>query len=369
MLTDCLRNINKTTKSKTVLGTNLRKKIMKMTTLKSVAIAVGLASSAFGQATSPIVGYTTTTIDDEFGVGSPKTTLVAPTFVNKAEFSGDVGAVSGAVVTLDGAAFTAGEFDQLPANATIPVQPAYYIESADGFWANIISNDGTSVTLAAADAAQLTSDDSVVIRKHVTISQFFGSDNSAGLNAAAFDPSAADNIILLAGGSTFIFYPDNSGSFTDTYLDTSFSGADNVAIQPDQGLQVVRRAGGATSLVFAGALDDNARQVTISTGVGVLPVVLPTDTTLGDLSSLAGSLNGVDGLVPVGADFDTSAADSIQVLIDGSTTTFFANNTGLPGTFIDAAFGNQDSFEIPNGAAIVVNRAGASFTWTIPAPL
>lgn len=343
---------------------------MKMTTLKSVAIAAGLASSAFGQATSPIVGYTTTTIDAEFGPGSPKTTLVAPTFVNKSEFNGAVGAVTGGDVELTGAAFTAGAYNQLAASGTIPPQPTHYVETEDGFWANIVSNTATTVTLDTADASQLTAGENVVIRRHITIEQFFGESNDAGLNASSFDPGAADNIILLDGGSTFIFYPDNSGSFTDTYVDTSFSGADNVAIQPDQGLQVVRRSGGATSLVFEGSLDANTRQVSIGTGVRVVPVVLPTDTTLADLASLAGSLDGVDGLQPVGADLDTSAADSIQILVDGATSTFFVNNTGIfPGAFIDAAFGNQDGFVIPNGAAIVINRAGAPFTWTIPAPL
>ena len=68
---------------------------MKMTTLKSVAIALGLASSAFGQATSPVVGYETLELEQGFN-------FLGLRLHEKELFSGEVVAVDGAVVTLSG---------------------------------------------------------------------------------------------------------------------------------------------------------------------------------------------------------------------------------------------------------------------------
>ena len=299
-----------------------------MTTLKSVAIAAGLASSAFGQATSPIVGYTTTSITSQFSDGSAADTLTAPTFVNKVEVSTTVASITGSVVELS-ASLVADDFN------TQPGFPTYYIRAEDGFWANIVSNNATSVTLDAADAAQLTAGESIVIRRHVTLEDYFGdaSDNRASLNEGGFNAVGADTISILDldNNSTLTFFRSNSG--IATYLDSLLADSDDFPIQPDQGIQILRVSGGATSLVFAGALEAE-RQISVNGGVSFLPVVFPTDTTLADLSSLADVLTQVTGFATVGA-------DSVSILSNGVTTTVFPNgNAALPGTWIDSTLGN-----------------------------
>lgn len=347
------------------------------TTLKTAALVVGSISLLAGYAsaaTSPVVGYNTTDIYGEF-VSGPKTSLVAPSFVKSAIYTGAVAGVetSGAnTIDLTGATFTAGQCDEIPAAGTLPAQPTYYVEIlSDGFWANVTATvDGDTLTLEAGMASQFTLGDVVAVRGQVTLLDYLGNAANTPLVGGALDSGPADNIVLLDGGSTLTFFYETTNTFSSVYTDVSFTPADSVAIQPDAGLQIVRKSGGPTSFVYSGSVDDNQRQVPVNPGVNVRPVVLPVDVVLGDLASMAGSLNGIDGLTPVGGDLDTGPADEISVLIDGVSSTFFSNNTGIfPGTFINASLADSDAFAIPAGAAIVINRkTSPGFTWSIAAP-
>jgi hypothetical protein len=274
--------------------------------------------------------------------------------------------------------FTANQFDPVPAVGTLPAQPTYYVEVlADGFWANVAATvDGDTLTLESGMAAQLNVGDQVVIRPHITLLDYLGDAASTPLVGGLFDIAAADNVIVLDGLTTTTFFYETSGTIPnavtpDTWVDANFNPADHFAIQPDAGLQIVRKSGGATTLVFSGNVDENERQVAVNPGVSVRPVVLPSNVLLGDLASLVGSLNGIDGLTPVDGTFNLAAADEITVLVDGSSTNYYADNTGTSiGTFINSSFTSADADPIPAGAAIVINRKfGGSFTWSIPAPV
>lgn len=348
---------------------------MKMTTLKSVAIAVGLASSAFGQATSPIVGYDTTVIPGSPGGNARVTTVIGPRFVNKTEVSG-IATVSGDVVTIAGVSLTAGQFAPIAAGSlsggSNPELFQYFLETEDGFWAQIASNTADSVTLTAGNGDQITDGETVFVKKHVVVGEYFGNVTPALTGSDAGDATAADQIVIVDqnAGTTAIIFP--STAVGSQFIDDGFNDADNWPIYPDQGVQVSRLSSGNVSLVFAGSLDDNPRQIPVASGVNVRAIALQADATLGELNLFTG--DAATGVAPA-AFGDTSVADTINLLVGGQTSVFFFSPDDLgsgPGWY-DDSFNFVNDTVLPQGAGIVINRTNPTdnspFTWVSPAPV
>lgn len=348
---------------------------MKMTTLKSVAIALGLASSAFGQATSPIVGYDTTSIPGSPDGVTRATTVIGPRFVNPTLATG-AAAVSGDTVTIAGASFVPGEFAPIAAGSlsggSNPLLFQFFLETDDGFWAQIVSNTADSVTLEVGNGEQIQADEVVSIRRHVVVGEYFSNVTPALVGSDAGVATDADQIIIIDqnAGTTSVIFP--STAVGSSFIDDGFNEGDNWPIYPDQGVQLSRLSSGASSLVFAGSLDDNPRQIPVATGVNVRSVALQADATLGELNLFTGDT--ATGVAPaVGG--DTSLADTVQILIGGQTSVFFFSEDDLGGGpgWYDDGFSFVNDVVLPQGSGLIINRVNPSnsapFTWVSPAPI
>jgi hypothetical protein len=339
----------------------------------SFLAAAAACGMALGQTayTTP-VGYTTSTVYAAFGAGSPKNNVVAPNLQNSASWAGSVGSISGDVLTLSDASLQAAAYNEISTNFSLGTVYAYFIETSDGYWAQIVSNSATTVTVEAGAGANFTAGEAVKIRKHVTIASYFGANNEAGLlpNNDG-DPGEADNITIIdeVNSSSILVFPSNL--LGGSWITDAFEEAANIPIYPDQGLQVLRR--GLTDVVFtsSGEVNVTGRQIGITSGIQIRPTARPVDGTIGDL----GLYTGVDstGLADDGGTVDPAEADTVQVLVNGNTITYFYSTVDLgagPGWYDD---GFAPAENLPAGAALIINRTNprnsGSFSGTLLSPI
>jgi hypothetical protein len=335
----------------------------------AAAAAIGFAQAETAYTTP--VGYTTTTISQAFGAGDPKTNVIAPDLQNSASWAGTVSSVSGDSITLTGAAFTPNAFAEISANYSIGTVYAYFIETADGYWAQISSNNATSVTVESGAGANFTNGEAVTIRRHVTISDYFGPNNEAGLLAdSSGDAGQADNIVFIDeinGGTLTVFASDALGG---TWITDAFDDAANLPIYPDQGVQVLRRGLTDLSVVTTGEVDVNGRQIGVSSGVQIRPYVIPVGTSLTELNLYTG--NPATGVVG-SASGDSGEADTVVVLSNGIPSNYFYSEVDLTGDgpgWYDDSLNFVGSTDLPAGAGLIVYRTNPTnsnpFVWVNP---
>jgi hypothetical protein len=341
------------------------KPITSFALLAAIAATIGAANAA---ATDP-VGYTTTTIYGAFGPGSPKNNVIAPDLENPATWAGTVSSVTGDQVVLTGAAFTAGAYNS--SSFTFGTAYNYFIETADGYWAHVVSNDGTSVTVEAGAGVNFAVGEAVTIHKNVTIAQYFGANNETGLlgDSVNYDPAAADNIVLIdeVNGTTVTVFANNINGGTWTTGD--YDEAANLPIYPDQAVQVLRRGTGNLNLVLSGQVDVNGRQVGVSSGAQVRPYATPVDITLNDLNLYTGNVaTGVAGT----DSGDAGQADVVSVIVNGVVNQYVYSTIDLgSGVGWYTADFSAPAPVLPAGAGLIVNRTNPTnnspFVWALPA--
>jgi len=336
----------------------------------AAALACGLASAQTTAYTTP-VGYTTTTVSAAFGAGNPKNNVVAPNLQNPASWAGTVASISGNTLTLTGTVtspLTSGAYNQLGFSFTAY---GYYIQANDGFWTHIVSNNGTSVTLRAGEGSKFTVGEAVTIRRHLTISDYFGANNSANLLASpAGDTAIADNITLIDevnGGTVTVIASDALGG---TWITDGFEDAATLPIYPEQGLQVLRRGLTDLSFVATGEVDLKPRQIGVDPGVQIRPYVTPVNTTLTALNLYTG--NPATGVVG-SATGDIGEADIVTVLVNGVPLNYFycTVDLGVGAGWYDDSLSFVGDVALPAGAGLIINRSNPtnsqSFVWVKPA--
>ena len=338
-----------------------------MKNITSIALAGALTMVTAQAAVSNVAGYNTHTIYAAFGPGSPKNNVLAPELENAATFTSTIDSINVDQLVLTGAAFAGGEFDA--GTKVYGINYTYYVETADGYWAQIVSNDATSIIVEAGAGANFTAAETVTIRKHVTIAEYFGPNNETGmLSDNVGSVSSADNITLIdeVNGGTITVFPSSviPGS---TYLTTSFEEGGDVSIYPDQGLQVLRRGATDLSVVHEGIVDENGRQIGISTGVQIRPINVPVPTSLDYLGLHTG--DPATGLVG-SATASIGEADGLSVLVNGSPTNYFYSTIDLgsgPGWYTS---GFAPAGDLPVGAGLIINRNNPTnsspFIWMNP---
>lgn len=325
-----------------------------MTTLKSVAIAVGLASSAFGQATSPVVGYETITLQpgqfNFFGLRFSERTEATGQFE-----TGDTTGLSD----------DEGDFSFVEAGET------YLIEFDGG--SSIVVPDtnisGSGVT--GVDGTGLAGVD-YTIRRVATLTDVFGENNEAGLQAG----TGLDN-------ADVIFLPQPDGSFDQVFRNEGLVIGGNVIVPPtwqdasnnvvdpplvftDAILVETQPGASTTEFVVAGALITSEQAFDLNGGdaFNFLSSIYPVGATLGN-SGLSDSLTPGTGV------------DNADVVFlprpDGSFDQYFFNpglvvggNVLVPPAWQDTA--NVDSTNEPLTSGFIVLRRGADTTGVISPP-
>lgn len=329
-----------------LLNQPMKHKFSLLVGLASLAALVG--ATAQTAVTDP-VGYITINI-----TGSTKGySAISPTLVNKTEFAGAVSAVSATGVTLTGAALTANAFAS-----------GYWVEvtngAGEGAWTNITGNTATDLTLADNMSAFITAGTSTVkIRKHVTVDQFFGATNTAGLKSGT-DAGAADEVFFLEPGgapaqTTDVFYDGAA------WNDLNFNAAGTKPIEPGQGLLVARKLETPVSFVFTGYVKTGKSMIQVAPGANVVSIPSAVGYTL-DGSGLRGATDAVG----VAAGGDAGAADEV-FLFDTSPTgiSHFYDGTGWNDINFNAA--GTKLMKEGTGAYIIRKAGRPAFNWVAPA--
>jgi uncharacterized protein (TIGR02597 family) len=328
--------------------------------LTGVASLAALLSGATAQtATTDPVGYITVNVAGGGTLSAPRYTAISPSLVNKVDFAGAATAVDNGAhtMTFAGTPFTAAAF-----------AAGYYVEvttagANEGAWRNITGNTTSAITLATDFPAAVTTGATVKIRKHVTISDFFGTTNTAGLGGGE-DGATADEVVFLDPNQSLRnYFYSNTPGFTG-WFNLSFVDANNVPVPPNQGLLVLRKQATPVSFVRVGHVKTGKTQLGFVNNFNVVPVPLATGTTLGNSNLYTGSLaTGVDG----GED-GAGADEVIKLGADGVLTNYFYSDTpGFTGWF-NLAFVDANNVSLAEGTAVLLQRkGGGAFTWSAPA--
>jgi uncharacterized protein (TIGR02597 family) len=332
----------------------------------SLAALISGANAQTSAVTDP-VGYITVNVNGGGTTAAPLFSEISPTLVNKVEFAGTVSAAAGNDIDVSGTPFTVGAYNQIS-----PTKPAYWVEitngaTTEGKWANISATPAnnritTSTSLAASITPGVTT---IKIRRHVTLGDFFGATNTAGLKGS--DSAAnADEVILFNGGAPAnYFYSDFAG--LEGWWDAGFSNPEaDAPIQPNQGVLIARKAAAAVSFVFTGHVKTGKTQMGASNGFNILPVPLATGATL-DASLL---FTGADLTKSVDASDSAATADEVLILnaAGAPVSYFYSDFSGLEGWW-DAGFSTPSGTTVlKEGTGFILNRkVGGPMTWTAPA--
>jgi uncharacterized protein (TIGR02597 family) len=336
-----------------------------ITAMKKAFLFFGLAllsngSALFAQstATTTPVGFISETVVGGT-LASPKLTLLSPTLTRPVSFQGTISAISGTTITVSGASWTNGQFNG--------VNGEYYVEifsaTKPGVLSDITATGATTVTTADNLTAFATVGDFIAIRKHVTIADLLGANNSYGL-LGSDDASTADEVLVYDGANHATYFYFNGAGAPAGWYDLSFNPAGNAVISPHEGVVIKRKAAGNVTIVSTGTVKAGNTLFPIYNGLNVVGTVSAQGLTL-DSSNLYLS----NGTALHGSD-DASTADEVIIYSGtGQANYFYFNGAGAPAGWYDLSFNPAGSVAIAPGSAFVVNRkGGGAFNWVLPAP-
>ena len=309
---------------------------MKMTTLKSVAIAVGLASPAFGQAaTSPVVGYYTETLNQGFnavGVSLHEKVTTSGTFT--AELTD-----------------TTQDFTALLADA----DATYLLEITSGAQNGAVAviTDFTATSLTVEGGTDIGAGTSTyTIREAATLNEIFG-DTLVG---STFVGPTTDIVFVPNGTGGFDQFANNTGGnggegqFRNT-AGGFFTQLDEEVIlfYPD-GVFVQQASATPNDLVISGALKTTGTVVAAESGFNLVASPAPVGATLGN-SGLQDSLTGAGFVGPT---------TDILFLPNGSGFTEYAFNTSASEWRLTSAFFGASQNDVVLPSAFFIQRNGDS---------
>ena len=323
--------------------------------LASLASLVGVQAQS---AVTDPVGYITIKVDAK-PTGSTLTPI-SPSLVNKTEYAGVAATATATTITVTGTPFVASAY----------AGGNFYVEvtsgAGEGAWTNITANTTSALTIESNLTTFITAGTSTIkIRKHVTVADFFGATNTAGLKPGD-DAGLADEVFFVnarTGKTTSVFYTGTGWS------DADFADAGNFRIEPQQGLLVKRKLATPVSFIRTGYVKTGKTMLLVSKGTNVVGNPRAVGQTGVPASSFTLGTSGLKtasnttGLNP-GA--DAGVADEVFFYTNGAATSFFNDGTD----WVDADFNNGNGKVIVEGTALLIKRKGANataFNWVVPA--
>ena len=331
--------------------------MMKNTTITTIAAALIGASGAMAQtAFSPIVGYTTETINQGFN-------YIGLTLHEPVAIAGSIDAVAS---SSGGSTLTENDVDLISVLGASG-STTYILEITSGPLEGTVQEvtSWTASTIETPDdvvASGLGSDVTYQLREASTFASIFGADNSFGLGASdSLNRNEADVIFLPDGNSGFRqFYFNDSSEFTG-WIEDGVGPANDQAIFYTDGMYILRRAAEPVSLVNTGSFKDDSTSLALSgSGFNFLSGVYPANSTFGS-SGLSSNLQSSDS-------FDITEAD-VVFLPDGNSgfRQFYFNDNSTFTGWIEVDAGPANDVELTSG--IIVQRRGQSIDLTIQAPI
>jgi|GEM_PF-902301 len=348
-----------------------------------------LASPLFAatEATTDPVGFVTHTVAGGGSVASPRLSLISPTLTRPIEWQGVIKTITTTstttTITVQGNPWANNQFSGANGSYFVELAPA----SNPGAISDITATAaGTSPT---TDSSITTSDnltgfgaigDTIKIRKHVTIADLFGANNSAGL-LSSDEAGNADEVLIYDGAqpaSYFYYKVSPTGSDpSDGWYDSGFllgSGlAAQVAISPHQGVVIKRKVGGQVSFTSSGAVKTGNTLLPVVNGLNVLGTVSAKGITLGTSGLFTD--NPATGLK---SSDEAGTADELTIYTPTGQASYFyykaSPSTNTPGDgWYDSGFllgdGVAANVAITPGSSFVLSRKGGpAFNWALPSP-
>lgn len=252
-------------------------------------------------------------------------------------------------------------------------EPLYYAEVKSGPKAGLILEilSKSSNSISVADAAQISGSESFEIKKFTTLGSVFGESNSAGL-LGGNDISNADVVWTVVNGTwtPFYFYDDGFGGEIDPLQWQTPGSAQNRSderIDPDQGVLVVRKAGGPSKTVtVTGSVKVTPSFVPFTQGVQIVTNPQPVALSLTSMNLKTG--NSATGLLEGN---DVSTSDVVYKLNNGTWIPYFVYNDGFGGEIDPIQWAtpgsNDDQGAVqvqPGEALLIVKRNSSPVTWS-----
>jgi hypothetical protein len=307
--------------------------------LLAAALACGMAHGATAYTTP--VGYVTETLKggqyNLFGL-----TVHSPTVV-----AGVIDAESSTSVTDTESNFTT----LLTAGST------YVLELDGGVIQEVVSWSGSALTTPADITAYVTPGTTKFkIRKAPTISELFGSTNSAGLQATPDGDFATADVIYVpngTGGFDQIFYDDSTPGWVDLLFNDM---ADKPVVYTDGIL--IQRKGADLNLTFSGEIKTTPTVLVTESQFTYLGNVYPVGSTLGN--------SGLTSAVQKTPDGDFNTADLVYIPdgIGGYKVAFYDDST--PG-WVDLLFNDLSAEPLKSGM-IIQRRSGTPYNINLTPP-
>ena len=342
-------------------------------TLSLLAVASLFTFSGLSAVETDPVGYVTLTVNGSSD-GSVAYTPLSLSLEKPVQASGALSeAPTSAVATDSSASYTPSEFAGTDAagNAT------HYLQfTGSGLIVDITANTATTITVDTDLSGVADSGAGYVVKEHMTISDVFGADNSAGFTTGG-DATSSDLIYVMSS--------DGGGSYTTYYYQTDAFGflggtgwrlngdastdASNITIMPDEGIIIARAAAGDLSVVLSGSVNVIDHSCALPAGFSLVSYPFPVDVTLND----SGIYSATNGYVSGG---DSGSSDIVYVLqSDGSFNNYyyqtdafgFLGGTGwrLAG---DASTDVGDTYSIPAGSSVIIKHTGSGLLWADAKP-
>lgn len=329
-------------------------------------LALACVSTSWAQssvATDP-VGFVTATVKGGGTVATPQLSLISPTLLQLVEWQGPVGTISGKTINVANTPWVAGQFG---------TAGQYFVEVASGenagAWTDIESSTTSSLTTLDDLSSFASAGSTIRIRKHVTLSSFFGTTNSAGIKGGT-SVITADEVIVYDATTqaTYFYYDASDGAGPAGWYNTRVESAANVVIPPNAGVVIRRKDSAPISFLSFGAAKTGNTLVPINAGLNVVGNVAAKGLTLASSGLYTGSATtGLRGSnSPITAD---------EVVIYGATgqTTYWyydASDSAGPAGWYDYRYRPADAVIIAPGTSFVVTRKspGTAFNWAVPSP-
>jgi uncharacterized protein (TIGR02597 family) len=316
----------------------------------SFASAVGVKAQT---AVTDPVGYITVTVNGS----ASGLSFIAPTLVNKVEFAGATSTTTGTTINFAGTPLTAGAYG-----------PGFYVEVSSGgvpgAWSTIASNTANAITTTTDISNGLAAGATVRIRKHVTIGDFFGATNTAGLKSGD-ELGKADEVRVLDAVTkkiTKIFFYDDGSS--KGWFDEDFNDATNVGIPPQQGIFIVRKLAAPLSFVRVGSVKTGPTALPVQPGLNVMAVTraVGSSFTLGnsELKTTTGGVQSGD---------ESGKADLVRIAqASGALKNYFHYDDGSTKGWYDEDFNEATNVQMKEGTSFVLlRRPSTGFVWYVPA--
>lgn len=325
---------------------------MKLRPILALLVAWPFAGAPAADDGSAPVGFIRLSI-----AGAPAKTLVSPSFVSPDAWAGSLSGVQGTQLSAAGAGWTPAQF-----------AGTHYVEivSGDyaGLWTDIIANQSGTLTTNDDLSGLVSAGGRIVIRKFVTLQDFLGADNRAGLKSAA-SLADADEVVVYKGSVPAIYwYYDGTQGGEAGWYDSQFHPAGTVIIPPGQGIVIQRKTAAPLSLVALGTVKRGPTYVAVQVTNNVVDSLSPAGLKLRDSNLFTG-----DTATGVRPGSSLAAADEI-VLYPATTPRIFwrydGSEGGAPGWY-DTSYQPADDVEIPAGSSFAIQRKnGAPFFWVAP---